>query len=67
MSDRNKKHNENPAGTDEKALIYANLIAEIYSQPSVGGDVQRRAKVQCLLVDLLGNSYRRGLREGKNL
>ncbi len=60
MSDKNQKH----AGVDAEALIYANLIAEIYSQPSVGGDVQRRAKVQCLLIDLLGNAYRRGLREG---
>lgn len=43
---------------DSEALALANVIEQIYHQPS-SGDGQRKAKVQCLLIDILGNAHRR--------
>lgn len=49
----------NPAHIDSEALTLASIIEQIYQQPSIGGDGQRKAKVQCLLIDILGNAHRR--------
>lgn len=49
----------NQAHIDSEALALANVIEQIYQQPSIGGDGQRKAKVQCLLIDVIGNGYRR--------
>lgn len=48
-----------PSSIDTEALTLASVIEQIYQQPSPGGDGQRKAKVQCLLIDILGNGYRR--------
>ena len=52
---------------DSEALILAEEIARIYRETSPGGDGQRKAKVQCLLSDVIGNGYRRErrLEQGK--
>ena len=44
---------------DSDALTLATVIEQIYQQPSIGGDGQRKAKVQCLLIEVIGNERRR--------
>lgn len=48
-----------PSNIDSEALTLSSVIDQIYQQPSIGGVCQRKAKVQCLLIDILGNAHRR--------
>ncbi len=38
---------------DSIALRLANVIEQIYHSDLPGGDVQKKAKVQCLLIEVL--------------
>jgi hypothetical protein len=51
-----------PSSIDSEALTMANVIDQIYQQPLIGGDGQRKAKVQCLLIDIIANERRRAER-----
>lgn len=44
---------------DSLALEYAKYITHIFESDLRGGITQKQAKVQCLLIDIIGNERRR--------
>lgn len=44
---------------DSLALEYAKYITHIFESELRGGITQKQAKVQCLLIDIIGNERRR--------
>ena len=44
---------------DSLALEYAKYITHVFESELRGGITQKQAKVQCLLIDIIGNERRR--------
>lgn len=44
---------------DSLALEYAKYITHVFESELRGGIAQKQAKVQCLLIDIIGNERRR--------
>ena len=49
----------NSDSIDSLSLEYAKYITQVFESDLRGGIIQKQAKVQCLLIDIIGNERRR--------